>query len=249
MANKLLIIIVFLVFSVVSAQELPETPSVSPARAALNSARDLVVAGKPDEAVAVLQQLADSGFTAVNAITGDAALSALAGRPDFDALVDEMSALAYPCEHDPRFSEFDFWVGTWDVHVADGTLAGSNRIVREERGCLLSEYWTSARGGTGRSINYHDDARDEWVQIWNDASGSQINIRGGLTDDGMLLVGTIHYVASDTTFPFRGLWTPLEDGRVRQFFEQSNDNGVTWTPWFEGFYTRQSTDGKEQLIH
>jgi hypothetical protein len=39
--------------------------------------------------------------------------------------------------------------------------------------------------------------------------------------------------------PFRGLWTPLPDGRVRQFFEQSNDGGETWVPWFEGFYTRK----------
>jgi hypothetical protein len=34
------------------------------------------------------------------------------------------------------------------------------------------------------------------------------------------------------------LWTPLADGRVRQFFEQSDDDGTNWTPWFEGFYSR-----------
>ena len=82
----------------------------------------------------------------------------------------------------------------------------------------------------------------EWVQIWNDASGGQINIRGGMTDDGMLLSGTIHTVADGTTMPFRGLWTPLPDGRVRQFFEQSSDDGVTWAPWFEGFYTRSQAE-------
>ena len=31
-----------------------------------------------------------------------------------------------------------------------------------------------------------------------------------------------------------------EYGRVRQYFEQSNDGGETWVPWFEGFYTRTS---------
>ena len=59
-----------------------------------------------------------------------------------------------------------------------------------------------------------------------------------MDEDGMLLIGTIRYVANDTTVDFRGLWTPLEDGRVRQFFEQSNDGGETWAAWFEGFYTR-----------
>ena len=90
-----------------------------------------------------------------------------------------------------------------------------------------------------------DKTSDQWVQIWNDAGGSQINIRGGMTDDGMLLTGTIHYVANGTTAAFRGLWTPLPDGRVRQFFEQSSDDGETWTPWFEGFYTRKPADAAE----
>jgi hypothetical protein len=153
-----------------------------------------------------------------------------------------MSIQAFPCEHDELFSAFDFWVGSWDVHVAAGTFAGSNEIERAQRGCVLTENWSSAGGGTGTSINYVDKITGEWVQIWNDASGSQINIRGGMTDDGMLLTGTIHYVANGTTAPFRGLWTPLEDGRVRQFFEQSPDNGKTWTPWFEGFYTRKPAD-------
>ena len=148
----------------------------------------------------------------------------------------------FPCEDDDRFSEFDFWVGEWDVHVASGTLAGSNVITSPYRSCVLIERWTSATGGGGMSINYLDHASDEWVQIWNDASGSQISIRGGMTDEGMLLVGTIHYVASDTTAPFRGLWTPLPDGRVRQFFEQYDAEKDTWAPWFEGFYSRRSGD-------
>jgi hypothetical protein len=145
----------------------------------------------------------------------------------------------FPCEDDEQFSEFDFWVGKWDVHIADGTLVGENLIKKAERGCVLVENWKSARGGTGMSINYFDKTTNEWVQIWNDASGSQINIRGGITSEGMLLEGTIHYVANGTTAPFRGLWTLLPDGRVRQFFEQSNDGGESWQGWFEGFYSRK----------
>lgn len=148
----------------------------------------------------------------------------------------------FPCADDARFAEFDFWVGQWDVRVADGTLAGSNVIEARYKNCVLIETWTSAGGGGGMSINYLDHASGEWVQIWNDAVGNQINIRGGLTDDGMLLVGTVHYVARDLTLPFRGLWTPLEDGRVRQFFEQYDEENDTWTTWFEGFYSRKSSD-------
>lgn len=216
-----------------------EALEFSPVRVSFERARLNVRSDDADAAVAELQTLASSGFTGVNFITGDPVLATLAGHSGYDAVIAAMTVQAFPCEHDELFSAFDFWIGEWDVHVAGGAVAGSNVIERAQRGCVLIENWSSASGSTGMSINYVDKTSGEWVQIWNAAGGSQINIRGGMTNDGMLLTGTIHYVANGTTAPFRGLWTPLADGRVRQFFEQSSDEGETWTPWFEGFYTRK----------
>jgi len=241
MFHKLLILMFLMLAATgLQAQDTAAAPTISPLRAALDQARQHVRDGDKTAAVEVLQGLADGGFTAVGVITGDAELATLDGVDAYDDLVAAMSKVAYPCEHDTKFQEFDFWIGEWDVQVANGTPAGQNVITSEQRGCVLIENWASATGGTGTSINYLDESKGEWVQIWNDGGGNQINIRGGLTDDGMLLVGTIHYVANDATYPFRGLWTPLPDGRVRQFFEQSNDDGETWSVWFEGFYSRQS---------
>lgn len=217
-----------------------EKREYSPVRINLERARLSAQTGDLADAVAKLRALAESGFSAVNVITGDPVLAELAGREDYDSLIAAMTRRAFPCEHDAAFSEFDFWIGEWDVHSANGTYAGSNSIGSEQRGCLLTESWRSATGSTGTSINYLDRTSGEWVQIWNDSGGNQINIRGGMTDDGMLLTGSIHYVTNGTTAGFRGLWTPLEDGRVRQFFEQQSDDGATWSTWFEGFYTRKS---------
>ena len=211
----------------------------SAVRIGLERARLHVVGGNDDAAVAELRSIADGGFVAVGFIANDPILKRLEGNADFDRLVEAMSEKAYPCEHDVAFRAFDFWIGKWDVQGPAGRFAGSNTIERAERGCVLIENWTSVSGGTGMSINYLDKITGEWVQVWNAEGGSQIHIRGGMTDDGMLLVGTLHDVASDTTTPFRGLWTPLPDGRVRQFFEQSSDDGKTWTTWFEGFYIRK----------
>jgi len=154
----------------------------------------------------------------------------------------EEEATPTPCEGDTRFNQFDFWIGKWDVHTGAGVFAGTNEIESAYDSCMLIERWTSASGGRGMSINYLDHESGDWVQIWNDGSGSQINIRGGMTENGMLLLGKIHYVARNKTVSFRGLWTPLSDGRVRQFFEQLADDGKTWNTWFEGFYTRKSAD-------
>ncbi len=158
-----------------------------------------------------------------------------------DSTAAESSTVS-PCEQDSRFREFDFWVGDWDVHDAQGTFVGENSITREEGGCVVIESWRGAKGSTGMSINYLDKTTDKWVQSWHAAGGYQIIIHGGITDEGMLLSGTIHLIATGQTSPFRGLWTPLPDGRVRQYFELSNDDGATWEPWFEGFYSRKADD-------
>lgn len=238
MYKLLKILMLSLLLSNALADEPAPPQPLSPVQAALAEARAAVAEGRSNDAIATLERLFSGGFTAVHVLTNDDALASLAGTPAYDELVEKMSRQAYPCEYDERFREFDFWAGEWDVHVASGALAGTNVITIEQRGCQLVENWSSATGGSGTSINYFDKVADEWVQIWNDPGGNQIHIRGGMTDDGMLLTGTIHYVASDTTAQFRGLWTPLPDGRVRQFFEQSAD-GATWSPWFEGFYSRR----------
>ncbi len=220
------------------ALEKAESVQFSPTRVQIEQSRQYVVAADFGAAVETLRSLFDAGFTAVSIITGDAALSRMSGDAAFDELVAEMSVQAYPCEHDERYSEFDFWLGEWDVRDAAGNFAGTNRIEKVEHGCLITETWAGASGSTGFSINYRDASDGKWVQIWNAAGGTQINYRGGLTDDGMRLTGEISNAAGGTAVPFRGLWTPLPDGRVRQFFEQSNDGGETWVTWFDGYYTR-----------
>jgi hypothetical protein len=148
-----------------------------------------------------------------------------------------------PCEDDARFREFDFWIGHWAVDNAQGQRAGTNLIEKQENGCLLLEKWTGGGGGTGTSMNYFDTAKGKWVQVWVSSAGYSIHIEGGLEDGNMVLTG--HLIGlKGKAIPFRGTWTPLPDGRVRQFFEQSSDGGATWTPWFDGYYTRmEDTDG------
>lgn len=136
-----------------------------------------------------------------------------------------------PCSA-PEHRQFDFWIGEWEVTLPGGNTAGHNRIESIERGCVLAEYWTGAKGGTGRSYNVYDAAGQRWHQTWVDASGTLLLLDGGLRDGKMVLEGK----SGDTHN--RITWTPLPDGSVTQVWESSKD-GKSWTTVFDGLYRKK----------
>ncbi len=144
----------------------------------------------------------------------------------------------HPCESEPGYQAFDFWVGEWDVYAGDQKV-GENIISREEGGCLLLEKWTNASGGTGQSYNYFNPATEKWRQVWV-SQAFIIDYEGGLDDNGaMALEGHAVYHASGERHPFRGLWTPKADGSVEQLLEQYDAASESWQPLFKGIYRRQ----------
>lgn len=204
---------------------------------AAERARRQLAQGDQQQALKSVQDAVSAGLGA-DAIANDPDLAVLRSRPEWGDLIERARRQAEPCNYDPRFREFDFWAGDWEVRAADGTLAGNNRISREELGCVLIEHWEGASGGTGTSLNYFDPVAGRWVQRWVGV-GVLIDISGRLEGGSMRLAGHVHYIATGDTRPFRGTWTLLDDGRVRQFFEESLDQGQSWQPWFEGFYSRK----------
>jgi hypothetical protein len=144
------------------------------------------------------------------------------------------------------FRDFDFWIGIWDVNSPDGKTSGVNRITSEEGGCLLVERWSGVSGSTGQSYNYVDRKTGLWRQIWV-SSGFTIDYSGGLDPGGIMrLEGTIAYAQTpENNGPFRGAWTPRDDGTVEQSFHQWSEDAEEWVPWFIGIYTKQSPEEKQ----
>jgi hypothetical protein len=145
---------------------------------------------------------------------------------------------SFDCENSPEHSKFDFWVGDWEVTNKPGDkVYGTNRISKREKGCLLLEEYETDHGFSGSSINFYHPANGKWHQHWIDNGTSIIQTEGGIELGSMVMQGTIYYLASKRSAPFRGRWTPLKDGRVRQFFEEQDDQGQ-WQTWFDGYYRR-----------
>jgi hypothetical protein len=141
-----------------------------------------------------------------------------------------------PCETEPEFNEFDFWLGDWNVYQGDGTLAGVNRITKTDNGCLIRENWRSSTGSTGFSMNFFEVGSDSWRQVWV-SQGAQIDYSGGLDEAGVMrLQGLINYPATGLSAPFRGAWTLRDDGTVLQEFQQQDPETGAWNIWFIGRY-------------
>jgi hypothetical protein len=130
--------------------------------------------------------------------------------------------------------QFDFWLGSWEVRDRTGTLLGRNRVEALLGGRVLQEHWTGSKGGAGTSLNAYLPGKKVWRQTWVDSQGSVLDLEGGRVGASMVLASP----AGAAGPAQRITWTPLPDGRVRQFWEQSSDGGLTWKAAFEGFYSR-----------
>ncbi len=166
-----------------------------------------------------------------------AAFSAVCASAPSITAAQTNEAQTSPCQAD-IYRAFDFWVGEWEVFGPDEQKAGESKITAEENGCLILEQWTSAQGGTGQSYNFYDPGTEKWRQIWI-SGGSVIDYAGGLDDEGaMVLEGQIAY-RNGAAAPFKGTWTLLDDGSVKQHFQQYNAETKEWADWFVGIYRKK----------
>ena len=141
------------------------------------------------------------------------------------------------CASGEHLRDFDFWLGRWDVSGKAGTIVGHNEITSEYGGCALVEHWRGTTGSAGGSFNFYDPARKKWREVWVDRDGEIIELEGGFASGAMVLEGP-HTHHDGSINRMRGTWTPNPDGSVRQLFEESADDGKTWTVSFDGHYAK-----------
>lgn len=139
----------------------------------------------------------------------------------------------------PEHRQFDFWLGTWDVFNPAGDQVGENTITLRLNGCVIHEQWQSIRGPhRGNSFNIYDRSTGSWHQTWVDNSGLLLQLDGALRDGSMVLEGRTT-LPDGTVQLERVTWWREESGSVRQLWEQSTDDGQTWTVAFDGRYVRR----------
>ena len=134
-------------------------------------------------------------------------------------------------------TDFDFWIGTWEVTLADGSQAGTNRIEKIQDGCVLQEFWEGASGSTGTSLNFYNPKEAVWEQLWVDNSGTSLRLKGNRIGNRMVMSSAPFKDPGGRERIHRISWTALPDGRVRQLWEVL-ESGEVVQVLFDGYYRK-----------
>lgn len=146
-----------------------------------------------------------------------------AGRAVVDGGIgDDVRAVPRPCPA-ASASDFDFWVGEWQLRRPTGELFATTVVTSELDGCVIMEDFINVGGNQARSMSAFDAATGTWHQIYQDNFIGNWRMQGGLEDGSMVLSSDQEVFNFNTqTFQRReavSTWSSSPDGSVTQFIE------------------------------
>ncbi|OEK04188.1 hypothetical protein BFP71_11940 [Roseivirga misakiensis] len=194
--------------------------------------------GDKENLMKTLSHGADNGLATYSLLTKDASFTKYQNYPDFKAILDKVALNAYPCLGQSNYRHFDFWIGEWDVFV-NNRKVGENSITMAQGGCAIHENYKTAGNYAGQSINFYDPIDKKWHQHWVGSGGDVYNYLETRREEGLLQFESKFMGPNGNISLSRLTFTLKEDGTVRQLFENSTDEGKTWTPSFDGLYKKK----------
>jgi hypothetical protein len=224
--------------------EQARTANAPEAMVDLERARNLALLGRKDDALDALDASDHSGLRALELVETANEFDSFRGLSRFERVHRNIRARVFPCEGEGAASDFDFWIGRWEVREPDGTLVGTDTIEKRDGGCSIYEHYEGAGGSSGTSLTFYLPSRGEWRQVWTGSGGTLFDITGKLVDGSMKMEGQVEYIEGNRVVAFRGTWTQAADGRVRQRLEEFDLGAQTWIVWFDGFFRRLDAPAK-----
>lgn len=141
----------------------------------------------------------------------------------------------------PEYTQFDFWVGDWEVFNEAGEKIGENLIEKLEDNCIVNENWTGEKGGTGKSYNYYDPLDQTWNQLWISNTGNILKLKGTASKNTMILKSELS-TGEKGKYYNQISWTKNSDGSVTQLWDIYDPQGNFLSNAFKGIYRKKSTD-------
>ena len=225
----------------IDAYKSADSLNFAPARTRYNLACSYSLLNEKGKALHALAEAINAGFQQLQLLLSDADLDNLRKEPAFQELFMQLEQRIYPCIHNPKYNEFDFWIGEWEVFNQQGQKVGENLIQKSMKGCLILENWKSVQGSMGTSMNYYDPASNTWKQNWVDENGQIIWYSGEVKENAMYFEGELIDPEGKIEVA-QVVLRQLPNGNVHHVIKHSKDSGKTWYTWFDGTYIKKKTE-------
>ena len=137
---------------------------------------------------------------------------------------------APPACSEPEYHQLDFWVGRWDVYPTGKDKLVAHSLIEKVYGCAVRENWMPLSNQPGGSLSVYVPGEKHWEQFWIDSSGIRAFFTGGWNGNAMVISGKWGGPL------VRMSYSKNADGSVRQWGDQSTDEGKTWKPNFDFTY-------------
>jgi hypothetical protein len=143
-----------------------------------------------------------------------------------------------PCSA-PEASQFDFWVGDWQLTWND-TSHGTNKINKILDGCGIQEnFYDPAMNYKGQSWSVYNPNAKQWQQTWVDNQGGYIALTGKFENGEMTLSTQPRKLANGKETISRMVFYNIQPNTFDWRWEATTDNGVTWKPNWTIHYKRK----------
>jgi hypothetical protein len=147
-----------------------------------------------------------------------------------------------PCSL-PQASEFDFWVGDWNLTWSD-SLHGNNRIEKMFGNCTIHENFSDPKTNyLGQSWSVYNANYKQWQQTWVDNQGGYIALAGGRVGDSMILLTTERAVpvkfSATGKMINRMVYYNIKPDSFDWSWEASTDGGTIWKSNWRIHYARK----------
>lgn len=148
----------------------------------------------------------------------------------------------------PEASQFDFWLGEWDLSWPaeqtggdPGELAtGTNVITHRFGNCVVEENFATSDGSfLGHSVSVYDEKTASWRQTWVDSSGGYLLFEGGVRE-GVMELRTPTVEEDGHTVVQRMVFTDIEEDSLAWHWQRSRDGGEQWEELWTIRYVRRT---------
>lgn len=189
-------------------------------------------------ALGVLEKSIALGGIAPETLLGEKDFASLQNDPKFKDIVHRSDLAVNPCKAAPEFRQFDFWIGEWNAKNPQGVTVGTSSIQLILGTCIIFENWSGGSGTNGKSFNIYDTNDKKWHQTWVDDKSTFTHYIGGLVGGKMVVVADTVIGGKKTLAKMT--FSKLPNGEVRQFGENSTDDGKTWSTSFDFIYSKKN---------